>query len=114
MMNNTMSYRGYVARVEFDPRDEIFVGRVLGIVDSISFHGATVKELATDFHGAIDHYLADCAATGRQAEKPASGKMMLRVPPEVHAAVTIAAQASGKSLNQWASDVLERAAHSQV
>ena len=33
MMNNTMNYLGYIARVEFDPRDEIFVGRLLGIAD---------------------------------------------------------------------------------
>jgi len=34
---------------------------------------------------------------------------MLRVPPEVHAAASIAAQAAGKSLNQWAAEVLARA-----
>ncbi len=70
MMNNTMMYKGYVARVEYDPRDEIFVGCVLGLVDSVTFHGASVAELALDFHAAIDAYLADCAATGRQPEPP--------------------------------------------
>lgn len=109
-MMNAMSYKGYTARIEFDPRDEVFVGRVLGIVDSITFHGATVAELTKDFHGAINHYLADCAATGRAAQKPASGKLMLRIPPEVHTAATIAAQAAGKSLNQWAAEALKKAA----
>lgn len=110
MTNNAMKYRGYMARVEYDPRDEVFVGRVLGIGDCIVFHGTTVKQLVGDFHAAIDHYLADCASSGRRPEKPASGKLMLRVPPEVHAAAAIAAQASGKSLNQWAAEVLELAA----
>jgi predicted HicB family RNase H-like nuclease len=110
-MNNTMNYKGYVARVGFDPRDNIFIGRVLGVTDSISFHGETVSELTEDFHQAIEHYVADCKANNRKPEKPASGKIMLRVPPEVHAAVSIAAQASGKSLNQWASETLEHAAH---
>lgn len=27
-MNNTMFYKGYLARIEFDPRDNIFVGHV--------------------------------------------------------------------------------------
>ncbi|MES2018020.1 MAG: type II toxin-antitoxin system HicB family antitoxin [Pseudomonadota bacterium] len=108
-MNNTMSYKGYLARIEFVPRDDLFVGRVLGINDSISFHGATVTDLANDFHHAIDHYIADCKASGRQAEKPASGKVLLRIAPEVHAAVTIAAQASGKSLNQWVAEALAKA-----
>lgn len=110
-MNNTMTYKGYVARIAFDPQDEIFIGRVLGIADTISFHGETVAELTSDFHNAIDHYLADCLATGRQPQKPASGKMMLRVPPELHAAAAIAAEASGKSLNQWATEALEHATH---
>lgn len=31
---------------------------------------------------------------------------MLRVPPEDHTAASIAAQAAGKSLNQWAAEAL--------
>ncbi|MFZ6647669.1 type II toxin-antitoxin system HicB family antitoxin [Undibacterium sp. TJN25] len=109
-MNNTMTYKGYTARIDFDPRDEIFVGRVLGVADVISFHADTVKGLTAEFHSAVMHYLADCKETGRAPEKPASGKLMLRIRPEVHAAAAIAAQAAGKSLNQWADEVLERAA----
>ena len=113
-MNNTLSYLGYIARVEFDPRDGIFAGHVLGLADRISFHGETVAELTADFHAAVDHYLADCRATGRNPEKPASGRMMLRVRPDVHAAAAIAAQASGKSLNQWAEEIIDWAAHASV
>jgi predicted HicB family RNase H-like nuclease len=108
---NSMTYKGYFARVEFDPRENIFVGRVLGVSDRISFHGKTVTELTDDFHQAVDHYLEDCAKTGRDPQKPASGKLMLRIRPEVHAAVGIAAAAAGKSINQWVDEVLERAAH---
>jgi predicted HicB family RNase H-like nuclease len=36
---------------------------------------------------------------------------MLRIRPEVHAAATIAAKSAGKSLNQWADEVFERASH---
>ncbi len=111
-MMNVMTYKGYKARVEFDPRNSIFVGRVLGMEDSISFHGATVAELKERFVAAITHYIADCKATGRKPEKPASGKVLLRIPPEVHAKALIVARASGKSLNQWASEVFAKAAHS--
>jgi predicted HicB family RNase H-like nuclease len=109
-MMNAMTYRGYTARVEFDPRDNIFWGKVLGIADSITFEGETVADLTQDFHNAIEDYLKDSAKTGRAVQKPASGKMMLRVPPEVHGSALIAAQAAGKSLNQWAAEVLKEAA----
>ncbi len=109
-MMNVMTYKGYTARVEFDPRDNIFVGHVLGLRDSISFHGETVAELRADFAAAIDQYLIDCAATFRTPEKPASGKLMLRVPPEVHTAAALRAKIEGKSLNEWATEVLAQAA----
>ncbi|MDO8789323.1 MAG: type II toxin-antitoxin system HicB family antitoxin [Sulfuritalea sp.] len=108
---NTMSYKGYTARVDFDERDSIFVGRVLGLRDIISFEGSTVAKLRAEFEAAINDFLRDCAERGIAPEKPASGKIMLRVPPEIHAAATVAAQACGKSLNQWATEALRDAAH---
>ncbi|MDN7139283.1 type II toxin-antitoxin system HicB family antitoxin [Pseudomonas sp. JQ170] len=107
---NTMNYKGYNARIEYDPRDDIFVGRVLGVRDIISFHASSVSQLHKAFHLALDDYLADCIERGVAPERPASGKVMLRIRPEVHAAATIAAQSQGKSLNQWADEVFERAA----
>ncbi|MCK0768737.1 type II toxin-antitoxin system HicB family antitoxin [Chromohalobacter sp. TMW 2.2308] len=109
-MTNALKYQGYTARIEFDAEDEVFVGRVLGIADRISFHGESVAELTEAFHVAVDHYLEDCRVTGREPLKPASGRVMLRIPPEVHAAANVAAQASGKSLNQWATDAIAQAA----
>lgn len=109
---NTMNHRGYTARIEFDERDNIFVGRVLGLRTMISFHGETVKELRKQFAAAIDEFLRDCEQQGVRPEKPASGRILLRIPPEVHGAALVAAQAAGKSLNQWAAEVIEGAAHS--
>jgi predicted HicB family RNase H-like nuclease len=106
---NTMTYQAYTARVEFDERDNIFVGRVLGLRSIISFHGQTVKQLRSEFVAAVDDYLADCEEQGISPEKPASGKLLLRVPPEIHSKALIKAQATGKSLNQWATEALERA-----
>ncbi|MFC5698381.1 type II toxin-antitoxin system HicB family antitoxin [Pseudomonas sp. GCM10022186] len=108
---NSMSYKGYTARIEFNGRDDIFVGRLLGVRDIISFHAESVAGLRAEFQLAVDDYLADCAERGVSPEKPASGKVMLRIRPEVHAAATIAAQTAGKSLNQWADEVFERAAY---
>lgn len=109
-MKNIMTYKGYTARVEFDQRDNIFTGKIIGITDNITFQGETVKELRDDFRAAIEHYIADCAATGRKPLKAASGKMMLRVSPEIHFQALVKAKTSGKSLNQWAEEVLGKAA----
>ncbi len=106
-----MTHKVYTARIDFDERDNTFVGRVLGLRTMISFHGETVKELRSEFKNAIEAFLKDCNEQGITPEKPASGKLMLRVPPEVHGAALVAAQAAGKSLNQWATEVLHEASH---
>lgn len=106
---NTMSHKGYTARVEYDERDNIFIGRILGIRGIISFHGETVAQLRAEFEHAVKDYLAECKSEGVAPEKPASGKLLLRVPPEIHGRAMVAAQAAGKSLNQWATEVLQHA-----
>ena len=107
-MQNVMKYRGYRARIDFDATDNLLVGRLLGMTEAIVFHGASVEELRADFEFAVDHYLAECERTGRKPEKQASGKLLLRLPPEIHAAVMIAAAAEGRSLNQWLTDAIAR------
>jgi predicted HicB family RNase H-like nuclease len=106
---NTMTYRGYTARVEFDERDELFVGRLLGLRSIISFQGDSVRALKKALEVAVDDYLAECEAEGVTPERPASGKLLLRVPPEVHGGAMVAAQAAGQSLNQWAGEALAKA-----
>ena len=106
---NTMSHKGYTARVEYDERDNIFVGRILGIRSIISFHGETVSELRVGVRARSQGVPGPVQRPGIHPEKPASGKLLLRVPPEVHGRALVAAQAAGKSLNQWATQVLQHA-----
>lgn len=106
---NTMIYKGYAARIEYSDDDQCFIGHIAGINDIVGFHGDSVKELKVAFHNAVNDYLATCKKLDREPQKPYSGRMMLRVPPEVHAHAMMMAQAHGKSLNQWAADVLSNA-----
>lgn len=106
---NTLSYKGYTARIEFDDRDNILVGRLLGIKDVIAFHADNVTDLRVAFEESVDDYLEACAAIGKSPEKSVSGKLLLRLSPDIHAAAKIKAQSLGKSLNQWASEALSHA-----
>lgn len=109
---NSMTYRGYFAKINFDERDGIFWGKVIGIKDSLTFEGETVAQLTEDFHSAINHYLADCKQNGRIPDKPYSGKLTLRVSPGIHAEIAAAAAHAGKSLNKWVADTLNQVVHS--
>jgi len=104
-----MTYQGYAARTEYSDEDGCFVGRIAGIRDIVGFHGETVAELRQAFEEAVDFYLTTCAERGEIAQQPFSGELMLRIPPEIHAHAAMMAEAHGKSLNQWAADVLANA-----
>ena len=68
------------------------------------------KGLREAFHGAVKDYTETCAKTGREPQKTYSGQVMFRVSPDVHRKAALAAELSGKSLSQWAEEVLDRAA----
>lgn len=110
---NKMTYKGYTAQMEFDTDDKIIVGRVIDIDDIITFHGTSVVEFETAMQTAVDGYLFACEQLGQAAEKPASGRLMLRVDPAVHAAALKASARSGQSLNKWAEKALNQAAHAR-
>ena len=105
---NTMTHKGYAARVEYSEDDECFVGHIAGIRDAVGFHGESVAELRAAFEEAVDDYLATCAKLGREPNHPYSGQFRLRLKPELHARAAIAAETGGKSLNTWVSEVIER------
>lgn len=98
-MKNAMTCKGYTASMVFDSEDWIIVGRVLDIDDIVSFHGESVAEFERHFHAVVDDYIAASRALGSAPEKPASGKLMLRISPQVHAAALKAAARKGSSLN---------------
>ncbi len=109
-MTNGMIYKGYAARVEFDDSDGIFVGRIAGIRDGVGFHADNVDGLRLAFHEAVEDYIETCAKIGKQPQKAYSGQMMFRVSPDIHQRAALAAELAGKSLNQWAEEVLGNAA----
>ena len=106
---NKMSYKGYVARIEYSDEDDCFVGHIAGINDVVGFHGESVSELHKAFKESVTDYLETCKKLKKSPQKPYSGNIMLRVPAELHAKVSMLAEAHGKSLNSWVTEVLSSA-----
>lgn len=102
-------YKGYTARIEYRDEDNCFIGHTAGISDIVGFHDGSVTELRAAFEEAVDVFLETCTRLNRAPQKPYSGNIMLRVSPEIHAAVATAGEFSGKSLNQWATETLAEA-----
>jgi predicted HicB family RNase H-like nuclease len=96
-----MKYKGYEAIVEFDDEAEIFHGEVINLRDVITFQSDNAKELRQAFQESVDDYLEFCKERGEEPEKPFSGKLMLRINPELHKTIAIKAKKEGQSLNSW-------------
>ena len=64
-----MEYNGYRSTIEYDEDDELCVGTVIGINDSISFHGQNIQDLKQNFKNNVDNYVDLCIEFGKQPEK---------------------------------------------
>lgn len=81
-------------------RDYRAGGRVIGINDIISYEGLSIGEIKQDFQETIDWYLEDCAARGKQPDKPFSGAVMVNIEPQLQARLERQAMEAGLSLNE--------------
>lgn len=104
-----LTHKGYHAHVEFDASDEIFIGRLAGIRDIVSFHAENVADLKAAFHEAVEDYIDMCKELDRDPQKPYSGNLMLRISPDTHRNAAKAAELAGLSLNAWTEQTLAKA-----
>ncbi len=107
MISSLMECQGYHAKIEFDQVDQIFVGRVLGINDSINFHGTSVEELKVEFRNAILNYIDYCKKMGKEPEREFKGVFNVRIKPEQHKKIALHAANEGITINQFVSRAID-------
>ena len=107
-MSSTMEYKGYLGSVEFSEEDKVFYGKAMGIRSLISYEGTTAQELITDFHNAVDDYLALCAEEGITPEVAYKGSFNVRISPELHRQAVAFATSHQMSLNNFVETAIQR------
>lgn len=107
-MNHTFEYKGYIGSIEFSEEDTLFFGKVMGIRSLISYEGKNADELISDFHSAVDDYLAVCEAEGREPEKAYKGSFNIRISPELHKQLVVCATSRQMSLNSFVENALRK------
>jgi predicted HicB family RNase H-like nuclease len=103
-------YKGYFGHAEWDADEGFFYGGVIGTRDVITFQGDTIAELNKAFCESVDDYLDMCKKSGRPADRPFSGKFVVRLPAELHQRAAGLAEQHGTSLNALVAGLIERAA----
>jgi predicted HicB family RNase H-like nuclease len=108
MRNSMLEYKGYHASVEFDAEDNVFIGEVFGISDSLNFHGESVNELKEMFKQCIDNYLEMCQKIGKEPDKEFKGTFNVRITPELHKKAALEAARQKITLNQYVSNAIDK------
>jgi predicted HicB family RNase H-like nuclease len=106
----TMTHDGYVATIDLDEEAGLFHGEVINTRDVLTFQGRTIDELKTAFADTIADYIDWCRERAKEPERPYSGNFTVRISPELHRRVAAAAARSGKSVNTFVAETLERSA----
>lgn len=101
MSNKTLSYKGYLASIDFSIEDRCLVGRLEHIQDSIVFGADTLPELTEEFHLAVDDYLQTCEELCKEPDKPFKGSFNVRITPQLHKEAAYQATKCGETLNQY-------------
>ena len=108
-MKDMLSYKGYFGSIHYNQEDRIFYGKVEYVRALISYEGMDGASLEAAFAEAVDDYLATCAEQGTKPEKPFKGSFNVRIAPELHERVAIAASKHGMSLNRYIAEALSQA-----
>jgi len=106
-MNSIMEYHGYHAIISYDQEDDMFIGEVLGVNDSLNFYGNTTKELRESFHQSIDNYVKLCKEKGKKPEKEYRGTFNVRISPELHKRLSEEADLNNITLNKQIKLILQ-------
>lgn len=105
-----MSTRHYTYRVTWSPEDGEFVGSVAEM-PSLSWLDADERGAFDGIRSLVESVIEDMLASGEEppealADRVYSGKFQVRLTPDRHRALAIAAAEAGVSMNRLVSDRL--------
>lgn len=104
-----LKHKGYTGSVEFSPEDNCFFGKVQGLKGTlISYEGTSVDEIRQDFEESVDYYIDSCKERGIEPAKPYSGRLIVRMPSDLHYGVAQAAARAGITINDFINCALRR------
>jgi len=106
----TMTHDRYAATIEVDEEAGQFHGEVINTRDVLTFQGRTLDELKVALADTIADYIDWCRERGKEPERPYSGNFTVRISPDLHRRIATAAARSGKSINAFVAETLERSA----
>jgi predicted HicB family RNase H-like nuclease len=105
---NKLVYKGYTAKIEFDPEENELVGEIEGIKDLVVFSSKNCDEMEKNFHESVDGYLESCKMAGKDPDKAYTGSFNIRIDPEDHRQLDLLARKENTTLNSEIKEAVKR------
>jgi predicted HicB family RNase H-like nuclease len=90
-MKDMMKHKEYYGSVHYSDEDRVFYGKIEFIRTLVSYEGTDVESPRQAFEEAVEDYLDTCKEQHKEPEKPFKGTFNVRIGPELHQRVAVAA-----------------------
>lgn len=107
-MRNTMKFGKYSAVISYDPDIAMFRGEFVGLNGGADFYASSIEELRKEGETSLRVFLDFAKEKNIAPEKEHSGRLILRLKPELHRKYKLLASAKHISLNQLLNETLEK------
>ena len=108
-MKDVMNYKGYFGSVHFDDEELILHGKIEFVRALVTYEATDTKGLRKAFEDSVDDYLETCHRQGIEPETPFKGSLNVRLGPELHRRVALAAEQHHSTINKFIIHTLSRA-----
>ena len=114
MSNNFLIIDNVPAVVTYDPELEMLRGEFVGLNGGADFYANDVEGLKHEGKISLDIFVEACKEDGVTPFRIYSGKFQVRVGSKTHKSITMAAKKSGRSINSWVVEALEKEAAEEL
>ncbi|MCF6236045.1 MAG: type II toxin-antitoxin system HicB family antitoxin [Gammaproteobacteria bacterium] len=104
-----LQYKHYYGSIEASVDDDCLYGKLEFIKALVNYEGRSVKELEQSFRSAVDDYLLDCKAIGREPAQSFKGSFNVRTGSDLHRQAVIWAKEQNISLNEFVKQSIKQA-----
>jgi predicted HicB family RNase H-like nuclease len=104
-----MKFGEYDAVISYDPEIQMFRGEFTNLNGGADFYADSIENLRKEGETSLKVFLDYAKEKNIEPKKQCSGKLVLRLKPEIHQKYKLLAAAKNVSLNQLLNETLEKA-----
>jgi predicted HicB family RNase H-like nuclease len=108
---SALQYKEFQGSVDFE--DDRLIIRILHIDDLVTTEIDSAAQAQSAFEELVDDYVQTCKELSKEPCKPFKGTFNVRVTPDLHRQVAMAAADNSQTMNGWIADALEFAVERQ-